>query len=257
MNDQGTEPAGPAVIFTYAGSGIPRLRAILQVNPEMEWVAGVNLVQLCDRVALEWNTIDNSAGRLSALARRGIRALFQTMVAGRLADTGKRRWCTVAIGSLLEPAESFVSVFPHARFVSLHRNCTDVIYSGLAACPWGLGGTGYGFDGFAAANPGNTIAALADYWCTHTERILDVEDAHPGKCMRVLYEDLDTDPDGILGKICAFLALAPMDVVDTVGAAGVGAVGCGSEIPVERIPPQLRARVNNLMTRLGYPVLGG
>ncbi len=90
-----------------------------------------------------------------------------------------------------EPTCTFASLFPQARFISLHRKCTDVIYAGLAACPWGLAGSGYGFDGFATANGSDSVAALADYWSTHTERILGVEDAHPDKCLRVLDEDLD------------------------------------------------------------------
>lgn len=48
-----------------------------------------------------------------------------------------------------------------------------------------------------------------------------------------------------------------MGVFDVVGTAGTGAVGCGSEVPVERIPEHLTARVNRLMERLGYPPVGG
>ena len=137
MSGQDTEPNGPAVVFTYAGSGIPRLRSMLEACPEMEWIAGVNLVQLCDRVAHDWKTIDDSRDRLSVLAQRGIRSLVQAMVIGRLAGSGKRRWCTPAVGGMPELTCTFASVFPQARFVSLHRNCLDVIYAGLAACPWG------------------------------------------------------------------------------------------------------------------------
>lgn len=257
MSGQDTDPYGPAAVFTYAGSGIPRLRSMLEACPEMEWIAGVNLVQLCDRVAHDWKTIDDSRDRLPALARRGISSLVQAMVIGRLAGSGKRRWCTPSVGGTSQPTCTFASVFPQARFVSLHRNCLDVIYAGLAACPWGLAGSGYGFDGFAAANSGNSVAALADYWCTHTKRILGIEDAYPDKCMRILYEDLDADPQGLLDEILGFLDLPPMDAVDLVGTAGTGAVGCGKEIPVDWIPEHLLARVNGLMERLGYTALDG
>jgi hypothetical protein len=230
---------------------------MLEASPEMEWIAGVNLVQLCDRVAHDWRTIDDSGDRLSALAQRGISSLVQTMIIGRLTDSGKRRWCISAVGGTPEPTCTFASLFPQARFISLHRNCMDVIYAGLAACPWGLAGSGYGFDGFATANSGNSVAALADYWCTNTKRIISIEDAYPDKCMRILYEDLDADPQGLLGKILDFLGLPPMDVDDLVGPTGTGVVGCGREIPVDRIPVHLLSRVNGLMERIGYPALSG
>jgi hypothetical protein len=255
MNDPGNEP-GAAAVLTYAGSGIPRLRAMLETMPEMEWLAGADLVQLCARIARDWRAVDDRADGVPVLARRGIRLLLGAMLAPRLAVSGKRRWCTPALASTPAAADAFAAVFPQARFISLHRNCLDMIYAGLAASPWGLAG-GQGFDGFAAAHPGNTVAALAEYWCTQTERILAVEDAHPGRCMRVLYEELDTDPPGIVGKIRDFLGLDPMDVVDVLGPVGTGVVGAGRTVPAERIPPHLLAQVTTLAQRLGYPALSG
>jgi Sulfotransferase family len=257
LSDTGTGPDAPAAVLTYAGSGIPRLRAMLEVAPEMEWLAGVNLLQLCDRIARDWSAVDGRDGRLPMLAQRGISALLESMLVPRLAASGKRRWCTPALASTPTAAGTFAAVFPHARFVSLHRNCLDVIYAGLAACPWGLAGSGQGFDGFAAAHPGNSVAALADYWCSQTQRILDVEDAYPARCIRVRYEDLDADPDGILREIRAFLGLSPMNVADIADATSASAVGCGAEVPADRIPSHLLARVDSLTQRLGYRAPSG
>jgi hypothetical protein len=256
MNDASAEPGGPVAVLTYAGSGIPRLRAMMETLPELEWLVGANLVQLCDRVARDWKIIDNRGGQLSGLARRGVMVLVGSMLMPRLAASGKRRWCTPALASTPESASTFAALFPGARFISLHRSCLDVIYAGLAACPWGLAGNGQGYDAFAAGNPGNSVAALAEYWCTQTERMLGIEDAHPDRCMRVLYEDLDADPEGLLGTICAYLGLtSASDPAGPPAAVGTSIVGCGREVPVDRIPPHLMLRVSTLTRRLGYSAL--
>lgn len=256
MVDTSIESDAPVAVITYAGSGIPRLRAMLETVPELEWLAGANLVQLCDRVAREWGIVDDRDDRLSKLAQHGIRMLVRSMVVPRLAASGKQRWCTPVLAGAPASADTFATLFPQTRFVSLHRGCMDVIYAGLAACPWGLMGSGLGFDGFAAANPGNSVAALADYWCTQTERMLGVEDAHPGVCMRVRYEDLDAEPLGLFVKICGFLGLPATDATNMPGATGTGVLGCGREIPLDRIPPHLMTRANALTRRLGYPAPG-
>lgn len=244
--------SGPTVVFTYAASGIPRLRALLEGGNEMEWIAGLNLVELCDQLARGCQAIDGSADRLSALAKRGIGAVIQAMLAGRLAGSGKPRWCTPSVGGADVSADTFLSLFPQARFVCLHRHCRDVIYAGIGACPWGLADTGYGFDEFAVRNPGNSVAAMTEYWAVHTERMLGIEDAHPGACMRVRYEDMDFDPAGVLDKVCDFLGLPAMAPAALPPAIAAGAVGCGRDVPAQRIPRHLLAHADGLLLRLGY-----
>ena len=179
-----------------------------------------------------------------------------------VARAGKRRWCETAAAER-SAAETFLALFPAARFVCLHRACPDVIYSTLQASPWGLAGPG--FAAHTAAHPGSTVAALAAWWVAHAAPVLAFEQDHPQACRRVRYEDLAAEPARAERDILAFLGLDAQaltlpdlpgdDAPDPAPLAGADAPGCGADLPAGQIPPQLLAQVNNLHARLGYPPL--
>jgi hypothetical protein len=198
MSFQPIEHEMPAILLTYVGSGFPQLRTLVDPVPEIEWLPGASLVQLCERLAVEWRIIDETPDGISALARKSIKAVVQTMVTSRLLRGGRRRWFGTAIGAIPTPECTFTALYPGARFVILHRQCVDVIFSGIASCPWGLSNSGYGYDGFAAVHAGNSVSALADYWATNTALMLNFENALPDRCLRIRYEDLADDPQKTL-----------------------------------------------------------
>jgi hypothetical protein len=106
-------------------------------------------------------------------------------------------------------------------------------------------------------SPGNTVAALAAYWADATEDLLALEAANPGVAYRVRYEDVAADPDGSLAPVRASLRLggsprAGVPAGPPDADAGV-LLRPGVRIPVEIIPPELRARVARLHAELGYP----
>jgi Sulfotransferase family len=285
-------PEEPIVTLTYARSGVARLAAILQQHPDVCHIPGVDTVSLCGALAVSWQAIEGTAdGSPSPGAVQSIKSVINAMVLTRLAASDATRWTNSAVGTA-GIADSFASLYPQAMFLCLHRSCADTIYSGLAACPWGL--TGYGFDGFAAAHPGNAVAALADYWATHTERLLEFEQRNPGQCHRVRYEDLDADPGPTLREVYAAGGLAQPPsgtggntlgqqarlqkgapgtpearaarqsiatswkfTLGSVSAAFPSAadVGCGSRIPTALIPEHLAATIDDLSVELHYPAL--
>jgi hypothetical protein len=71
------------------------------------------------------------------------------MVGSYLARRRKKRYCDKSL-STAEHADLLTRVFPDAVFLCLYRHPTDVIASGMEACPWGL--NGFGFDSYAAAS---------------------------------------------------------------------------------------------------------
>jgi Sulfotransferase family len=83
----------------------------------------------------------------------------------------------------------------------------DMINSGLEATPWGL--TGYGFDRYSNSSP-NSVSALAENWIQSTAVTLNFEKANPDICVRVYYEQLARDPEGVMNSVFDFLG------VDTV-----------------------------------------
>jgi hypothetical protein len=90
-----------------------------------------------------------------------------------------------------------------------------VISAAITAAPWGLAGPR--LSPFIFDYPGNSVAAMAVYWVTATEKLL------------------------------AFQAASPQasSLVD------------GRQVPVHLIPAELRKRIDQLHTELGYPPLAG
>lgn len=245
----------PIAAITYAHSGIVALGSSLAERYPVAWIQGPNLVQLCDRLVRDWQALEGRAhGAPSRLAQTSVRSLVQTMITARLASDPAARWLTASVGAPAAAA-TFASLYPGGKFICLHRSCTDMIYSALAACRWGLAGTAFGFEPFATAQAGNPVAALADYWATHTEAMLTFERDHPGRCVRVRYEDLAAAPDGTLAAVGTFLGLGEHAAPGPRPATNGPAVGCGQDVPADRIPDHVLARINQLHESLGYPAV--
>jgi hypothetical protein len=245
---------GPVIIFAYAHAGAARLQRLLSRSPVLACTSGTGLLPLCDQAAAAWRKADNRDDILSPLAIGSIRALASSLITTFLAAAGGARWCEVSF-SPPGCAETFLQLYPATKFVCLHRNCLDVIEAGIRANPWSLAGTA--FSQFTVAYPGNSAAAIAAYWASCTESLLRFEQAHPDACHRTRYEDLASDREQDAGKILAFLNLAQdpsASLYDTTPAAEEpGITGHEAEIPAGLIPPPLKAQVNDLHTRIGYP----
>jgi len=249
---------GPVIILAHAHAGAARLQRLLSGSPVLACTSGTGLLPLCDQAAATWRKADNRDNGLSPLAAASIRALAGSLITTFLAAVGGSRWCEVSF-SPPGSAETFLQLYPAAKFVCLHRSCPGVIKAGIQANPWSRAGTAVGR--FAAAYPGNSAATIAAYWASRTESLLQFEEAHPSACRQVRYEDLADHRKQEAGKILAFLNLpadhsAPLaqnnhDTTPTAEEPGIP--GHGAEIPIELIPAPLRARVNDLHARIGYP----
>jgi Sulfotransferase family len=199
---------GPVIILGYAHSGLARLQRLLGDSPALACTSGTGVLPLCEQAAAAWRSIDHRDGQLSSLAAASVRALADSMITAILAGAGRTRWCETSTARA-SSATAFLQLYPAARFLCLHRSCPDVIRAAIRANPWGVAGTA--FVPFAAAYPASSAAAVAAYWASCTEALLEFEDAHPGECRRVRYEDLTSHPDRAAAEILGFLALSPGD----------------------------------------------
>lgn len=251
----------PVVVLASPDSGGPRLFSLLSASGELACTSGTGVLPLCDQAAQVWRRAENGsprAGTLSALAAKSIRASITPLVMRILASSGAQRWCECAVPAR-EAAETFLELFPGARFVCLHREASQVIRAALARSPWGLAGQSY--RSFVAAHPGSTVAALATYWIAHTEALLAFEADHPDECLRVRFEDLPGAMGSIPATLKSFLGLAatgypglpspreddpPMPRADAPPSAA---------LPFEQLPSAMLVQVNDLLGRLGYPSL--
>jgi hypothetical protein len=265
---------GPVIVLAYAYSGVDRLGHLLAGSADLACTSGTGLLPLCAEAAGTWQRVDGHAGPLSPLAASSIRALASNMITVIMARSGGSRWCEISFASA-GIAETFLQLYPTARFLCWHRDGQDVIRAGVQANPWGLDGRGLA--PFVAAFPGSSAAAMAAYWVERADGLLRFEKTHPDHCRQVRYEDLIRHPDRTTTEIAAFLGLdvtvlpggpavsassssgGPARSLDDAQAGG-GETGqdaglAGLRLPAGHLPQTLADRVNSLQERLGYAAL--
>jgi hypothetical protein len=219
------------------------------------------LLPRCEQAVHTWQIADKR-DELSPLAAATTRAFASTVVTSILASAGGPRWCEITTASP-SCAETFVRLYPRTQFLCLHRHCSDVIYSGLNASPWGLADSA--FWPFTQRFPGNSVAAIVSYWAARTKPLLEFEERHLDCCHRVRYEDLVSQPDAIVSEIRTFLGLAADGSAVSGWSAGsqpediaantADSPGCGAEVPPQTIPGVLLDQVNRLLAGLAYAPL--
>jgi len=273
----GDQRPEPVFVLCMGRSGSTLLRFLLDAHPDLACPPETSLPALCTQLAVVWSLIEgaplaaergDAPPQVPDAAVKGIRRMLDEMTGSYLERRGKHVFCDKSLGSARH-AGLLRQLYPRARLLCLYRHPMDMIRSGLEACPFGL--TGYGFDPYSAASPGNAVLALARYWLDHATGIAGVEEAHPQLCHRVRYEDLVEDPEGVMQGVYAFLGVSaapgvaeacfsgererfgPADhkIWATSSVSG-DSVGRGESLPAGLIPPQVTAAINELAGKLGY-----
>jgi hypothetical protein len=255
--------ACPLLCLTYAYSGIAQFQQIMSGRAGVTCTAGTGLLPLCEQAVGTWRAIEDRDGPVSALARSSVASMVGIMTSVVLAGSGAKQWCEVALGES-RAAQAFLNVFPAAKLLCLHRNCLDVMRSGVLAHPWGMADSP--FASFADSHEGSA-AVIAAYWAAHTEALLTFEADNPAACLRVRIEDLTTNPAAATDVILAFWGAQDRDHAHSArltsplvnqgpSADGTAAVNRSLQVPIARIPPRLRTEIDALSASLGYPGLG-
>jgi protein-tyrosine sulfotransferase len=244
--------SGPIIVIAYPGSGADRLRSALSGYPELACTQQTGILPLFHNAVTTWEAVEGRSGPgVSPLAAASLRALSAGLMNAVLARQSGSRWCEFATAPPAI-AQTFARLFPQARFLVVHRRADAVAHAIIGVHDWGLEGPE--FAPFVSAHPGSPVAALASFWATHTTQQLEFEQGHADRCHRVLFEDLTADPASALLGISDFLALD--DLGGLPGSSGderpAGQRAVAPGLPIERIPPALLARVNELHRTLGY-----
>lgn len=256
MPDSGDDPV---VVLTYRYSGTERLRDSLARDFDLACTSSTGLLPMCDFAASAWRTIDSRTAQ-SKLAVASIRSLANMMISTILASAGGTRWCEFAFASG-EVAETFLSLYPDAKFICYHRNCFDVISSVMAENPWRLADVPFGR--YADKFPGNAAAAIAAFWVASTGPLLRFEEAHPRSCTRILHEELAQargHAEPVTDQIAAFLGLQradPRGLWDRPPDHEADRSAIPPQESAGQLPPRLKERVEALHSQLGYPSAAG
>ena len=269
--------ADPVFVLCNGRSGSTLLRFLLDAHPDLACPPETNLPGLCVQLATVWSLIEGaplSATRgdeppdIPEAAIAGVRETMDRMVGSYLGRRGRKRYCDKSLGTA-RYAELLLRVYPEARFICLYRHPMDVIASGVEACPWGP--SGYGFEPYVAASPGNTVMALASFWADNARATLGAEERFADKCFRLRYEDLVADPETISAALFEFLGVPPALGISELcfsaererfGAAdykiwytsriSADSVGRGWSVPTGMIAPELLNLINDLAGKIGY-----
>jgi Sulfotransferase family len=254
--------AAPVIILGYPHSGAAQLQSLLSDSTMLACTSGTGLLPLCEQAAAVWRQVeDRDTGQVSALAAASIRAMTGALATQILATAGKSRWCELAMASP-QAAETFLILYPAARFVCVHRCLSDVARTALQAAPWGLAGPGYA--PFLAAYPASTLAALAAWWSAHTNALLTFEKNHPHECLQIRYEDFTADQPTTASAIASFLGFSDTAIPAATDQPHLPALGDTDQpagpapqppIPATQLPPPLLTQINDLLERLSYPQL--
>jgi hypothetical protein len=267
----------PVFVLCNARSGSTLLRFVLNAHPDLACPPETNVPALSAQLATVWSLIEgaplakergDAPPVVPASALSGVRRTLEDMMGSYLLRKGKSRYCDKSLGTA-RWADLLMQVFPEAKFICLYRHPMDVVASGIEACPFGV--SGYGFDPYIAASPGNVVLALARFWVENAEMIAAAEQRFPDACHRVRYEDLVADPELVANGIFDFLGVAaqpgiagrifssdlersgPADYkiwhTSTVSSESVGR---GWTLPVGMIGPHVLAGMAELTNRLGY-----
>jgi sulfotransferase family protein len=277
MNSFSDAFGDPVFVLCNGRSGSTLLRFLLDAHPALACPPETNLPGLCVQLATVWSLIEGaplSANRgdeppeIPEAAIAGVRETMDRMVGSYLTRRGKNRYCDKSLGTA-RFAELLARVYPDARFICMYRHPMDVIASGIEASPWGL--TGYGFDPYIAATPGNAVMALASFWTDNTQLTLAAEERFADKCLRVRYEDLVADPECTAAGLFEFLGVEAVPGIsqscfsaerERFGPADykiwytsritTDSVGRGWSVPAAMIAPQLLGVINEVAGKLGY-----
>jgi hypothetical protein len=266
-------------VVTPARCGSTLLRYLLDSHPEIVSPPELNLSALLQHLVEVWMSLnaasdvptENGAGSASItpdVAKRARKAVDEIMVSAAN-EVGASVYCDKSL-TTVDHLATISQCYPRATLIFLYRYPLDMIASGLEASKWGF--NAFGFAPFVAANPGNLVAALANYWIDRVTKMVTFESECELPHARLYYELLCDDPRRTLENLFEFLGLPADDTViertfetrhgvgpgdykiDYSGRIAVDSIGRGSTLPEHMGEAQV-TRINELLAELDYPDL--
>lgn len=268
--------APPIFILSCERSGSTLLRYIIDTHPQACSPAHLHLGQLCSSLH---KTAYYSIGQTTALENEAARERLVAAEVRRIVDDlmgryarakDKRVWCEKTTENL-QYLKVLTDVFPDARYICLYRNCMDVAHSTIECVRLGVMPE---LAPYVLKSPRNIVAAMVDNWVDKTTRLLKFELAHASQCFRLKYESLVLHPSETVGAMFAALRLEWDEtllkaVFSTKHDQGSGdrkilftkkisadSIGRGSTLSRADIPAGLLDKMNELLARLDYPIVG-
>lgn len=250
-------------------------------HPDVTSPPELNLSALLEHLVDTWRQTHFALGRDSeddsaapatvltpAVRKHARKAVDEIMVTAANA-AGASLYCDKSL-TTVDHLATVCQCYPRASLIFLYRYPLDMIASGLEASKWGF--NAFGFAPFIMANPGNFVAALANYWIDKVSKMVEFERRCELAHARIYYELLCDDPAATLAQLFEFLDLPADDEViarafdsehgrgpgdykiDYSGSIATASIGRGSTLPELMGPDQVK-RIDELLSELDYPAL--
>ncbi len=270
-----------AFVVTPARSGSTLLRYLLDSHPDVTSPPELNLSALLQHLVDVWRQTNTALGLdgdgeapaptapLTPEVRRHARKGVDDIMVTAANAAGASLYCDKSL-TTVDHLATVSQCYPKASLIFLYRYPLDMIASGLEASKWGF--NAFGFAPFVMANPGNFVAALANYWIDKVSKMVEFERSCELAHARIYYELLCDDPAGTLAQLFEFLGLPADDQaitrafarehgrgpgdykIDYSGAIATASIGRGSTLP-ELMGPEQVKRIDELLSELDYPAL--
>ncbi|HST23389.1 MAG TPA: sulfotransferase [Blastocatellia bacterium] len=267
--------ASPVFILSSPRSGSTLLRYIVDTHPSICCPGELHLGELIQSLHTAFYF---TTGQVTAFANEEereqrvfseIRQVISNLMEAYAAAKNKPIWCEKSPANL-RFVELLHAVFPEGKYICMHRNCMDVVYSLIEGSRLGFM---TGLVDYVRASPGNLINAMAQSWVDRTKKLLNFEREHASNCFRIKYESVISDTTETLNQLFAFLDLEwDEKLQDTVfstphdfGPGDIKAalarkintesVGKGSTLDLIYLPDEILDQINQLLEELQYPVL--
>jgi protein-tyrosine sulfotransferase len=268
--------APPVFVLSCERSGSTLLRYIIDTHPQVCSPAHLHLGQLCRSL---YTSIFYSLGQTMEPTDEAARERLVGSEVRRIVDEfmgkytrakGKQTWCEKTTENL-QYLRFLLDVFPDAKYICLYRNCMDVVHSSIECSRLGFMPE---LAPYVQKRPDNIVAAMVDSWVDKMTTLLEFELAHPSQCFHIKYETLVLEPSQTLSAMFAALGLEwDKELLNAVFSTehdqGSGdrkilftkkintdSIGRGSTISRSSIPGDLLDKMNRLLARLGYPLVG-
>jgi protein-tyrosine sulfotransferase len=282
--DQNPDAAAFPGIFVFClpRTGSTLLRLILDSHPEIYCPDEVRLGHVVRALyhaneGLHECVADPASGEQAAPENVAIvetRRMVCELMGAAAQRQGKTLWCEKSPGNLGN-MKLIASVLPDARYLLLHRHCLDMTLSCLRQST-------YGFhlavvEDYVRKDHKDFVGAVILAWVEKTAELLRFEGEHGERCHRLRYEDLVAAAEESVNRLCEFLRVpfspsllagvfsSPRYQRQGCGDAAVrysqgivdSSIGSGTELgpALSRVPWDLLQRMNELLTRLGYPAV--
>jgi putative sterol carrier protein len=268
--------APPVFVLSCERSGSTLLRYIIDTHPQVCSPAHLHLGQLCRSLYTslfysigQTMEVTDEAARERLVAGE-VRTIVDEFMQRYATAKGKQMWCEKTTENL-QYLKFLRDVFPDAKYICLYRNCMDVVHSSIEC-----GRLGFlpELVPYVQRRPDNLVAAMVESWVEKTTTLLEFELAHPAQSFRIKYETLVVEPLQTLAAMFAALGLDWDEkllnaVFSTEHDQGSGdtkilftkkvntdSIGRGSTISRSNIPDELLDKMNQLLARLEYPIVG-